>query len=271
MVIRALSLCAGIGGIDLGLKRAMGENYRTVCYVEREAYAAACLVARIKEGKLCDAPIWADLKTFDAKPWRGKVDLITGGYPCQPFSCAGKRQGANDERHLWPNIASIVRAIQPAQCFFENVPGHVSLGLEQVTTDLQAMGYTVSAGIFSAAQCGAPHIRKRLFILANSASTRCSEGRRQENESLRNETWRSKSQRPCSDVADADAITWSEECNVLRRGRSDFAWRSGRWPTEPDVGRVADGVPFRVERIAALGNAVVPATAALAWSVLTHA
>jgi DNA (cytosine-5)-methyltransferase 1 len=100
--LHALSLCAGAGGIDLGLTIAC-PTYRTVCYVEREAYAAATLVARMEDKALDCAPVWDDVGTFDGRPWRGAVDILTGGCPCQPFSVAGKRKGVDDPRHLWPH------------------------------------------------------------------------------------------------------------------------------------------------------------------------
>jgi DNA (cytosine-5)-methyltransferase 1 len=120
----------------------------------------------MEEGFIHPAPIWTDLKTFDGRPWRGIVDCIIGGYPCQPFSQAGRRLGKEDPRHLWPYFVEIIKQIQPNFCFFENVEGHLSLGFEQVRSDLQAMGYGVEAGLFSAAEIGASHLRKRLFILA---------------------------------------------------------------------------------------------------------
>lgn len=98
-----LSLCSGIGGLDLGLRLALPQA-RTVCYAEREVYPAAVLAARIADGALDDAPIWSDLRRFDGQPWRGVVDCIIGGYPCQPFSLAGKRLGTRDPRFVWPHI-----------------------------------------------------------------------------------------------------------------------------------------------------------------------
>ena len=95
------------------------------------------------------------------------VDILSGGYPCQPFSSAGKRLGADDERHLWPFIRDGIQRMAPRVCFFENVEGHISLGLSTVISDLEEMGYKVSFGIFSAAECGAPHQRKRVFVLAH--------------------------------------------------------------------------------------------------------
>jgi len=160
-----VSLCAGYGGIDLGLKRAI-PTLRTVAFSEIEAYACANLVAKMEAGQLDPAPIWTDLKTFPWAAFHGRVDILSGGYPCQPFSAAGKRLGTDDPRHLWPFIATGIRLMQPRFCFFENVEGHISLGLRAVIEELAELGYTATWGIFSASEVGAPHQRKRVFILA---------------------------------------------------------------------------------------------------------
>jgi len=160
-----LSLCAGAGAIDLGLTIACPE-YRTVCYVEREAYAAAILVARMEDAALDKAPVWHNITTFEGRPWRGAVDILTGGYPCQPFSVAGKRQGAEDPRHLWPHFARIIGECQPEWVFLENVANHLNIGYREVRGELEGLGYGVTEGLFTAAEVGAPHKRQRLFILA---------------------------------------------------------------------------------------------------------
>ncbi len=116
------------------------------------------------------APIWSDLKTFPSQEFRDRVDLLVAGYPCQPFSAAGKRLGTEDPRHLWPHIAGSIRVIRPRFCFFENVEGHISLGLREVIGELEEIGYQTAWGIFSAREVGAPHQRKRVFILAHSSS-----------------------------------------------------------------------------------------------------
>ena len=166
-----LGLCAGYGGIELGLKRVI-PNLRSVALCEIEAYACANLVAKMEAGLMEPAPIWTDLKTFPWAEFRDRVDILTGGYPCQPFSAAGKRLGTEDPRHLWPYIASGIRILRPKLCFFENVEGHISLGLREVIGELEQMGYKVSWGIFSAREVGAPHQRKRVFILAYDKSQR---------------------------------------------------------------------------------------------------
>jgi len=164
-----LSLCSGYAGIERGLELA-GFEHRTVAFVEIEAYAIARLANKMEAGELLPAPIWSNLKTLPVEPFRDRVDLITGGYPCQPFSAAGKRKGEEDPRHLWPHIREIVRAVRPVRCFFENVEGHITLGLREVISDLESLGYKTAWGIFSAREVGAPHQRKRVYILADSES-----------------------------------------------------------------------------------------------------
>ena len=169
--LTTLSLCTGYGGIERGLELT-GEQLNVLAHVEIEAFAIANLVAKMEEGKLAPSPIWSNLKTLPVEPFRDRVDLITGGYPCQPFSAAGKRAGKDDPRHLWPYISDIIRAVRPVRCFFENVEGHISLGLREVISDLESLGYKTTWGIFSAAEVGAPHQRKRVYILADSQSQR---------------------------------------------------------------------------------------------------
>jgi len=168
---RILSLCTGYGGIELGFERVFG-GISVLAHVEIEAFAIANLVNKMETGRMVPAPVWTDLKTFRSEIFRGHVDILTGGYPCQPFSAAGKRLGGDDPRHLWPHIRNIIRGCEPTMCFFENVEGHISLGLSTVISDLEEDGYRTTWGIFSAAEVGAPHQRKRVFILAHSSNSR---------------------------------------------------------------------------------------------------
>lgn len=162
-----LSLCTGLlRGLERGVEAALGNNIRFAAYVETEAFCIENLICGMEASVLDAAPIWTDVKTF---PWRSfykKIFAIIGGYPCQPFSMAGDRRGTDDPRHLWPYFKKGVRAIKPKLCFFENVPGHISLGLKEVKEDLEGMGYRVEAGIFSAEEIGGTQLRKRLFIMA---------------------------------------------------------------------------------------------------------
>jgi DNA (cytosine-5)-methyltransferase 1 len=249
--MNVLALCSGLGGFEQGLKLAE-PTARTVCYVEREAYPLAVTLARIRDGVLDDAPIWTDLKTFDGKPWRGVVDCITGGYPCQPFSYAGRRKGEDDPRHLWPHIARIIEEVRPARCFFENVAGHLDLGYREVRSRLEGLGYRVTEGLFTAAEVGAPHRRERLFILGSKVGDSDKPGPQGWRESKRE----GQHELPAWPPGPEDTDAWAA---VLEREPG----------LEPAIRRVADGVPHRVDRLAALGNAVVPAVAATAWLTLT--
>jgi DNA (cytosine-5)-methyltransferase 1 len=168
--ITTLEFCAGYGGIGLGLKNIFGERMRTIAYCELEGYAQANLLSKMEKGLMDVAPLWNDLKTFPYESFHGLVDILIAGYPCQPFSSAGKRAGKEDPRHLWPWIADGIRLLQPRMCFFENVEGHISLGLSTVISDLEELGYKSSFGIFSASEVGAVHQRKRVFIMAHNKS-----------------------------------------------------------------------------------------------------
>lgn len=160
-----VSLCYGIGGLDEGLERAIGK-LRHLCIVEIEAVLAANVVAKMEAGQMDPCPVWTDVKTFPAHIFRDRVDWLLGGYPCTPFSLAGKRKGTEDPRHLWPYFERIIEAMRPVCCFFENVDDHLTLGFPQVYESLSRMGYLVEVGIFSAEEVGAPHERQRMFILA---------------------------------------------------------------------------------------------------------
>jgi len=174
-----ISLCSGYGGIDLGLKRAIG-SIRTIAYSEIESFVCSNLVAKMEAGLLDVAPIWTNLKTFPWGHFRGRVDILSGGFPCQPFSSAGRRAGDEDPRHLWPHILRGIRELgRPPIVFFENVEGIISSKLAgtewsdptgtpvllHVLRELERVGYRATAGLFSATEVGAPHQRKRVFIL----------------------------------------------------------------------------------------------------------
>lgn len=160
-----LSLCAGAGGLDLGLMLAQ-PDFHTRCWVEWEPHPRDAIMGGQRAGYFAPAPIWDDVTTFDGRPFRGSIDTILAGYPCQPFSHAGQRKGENDERHLWPDIARIIGEIEPRWVFLENVAGHVSLGAETVLRALWDMGWTPAAGVFTASEVGAPHKRERWFCVA---------------------------------------------------------------------------------------------------------
>ncbi|MBU3032148.1 DNA cytosine methyltransferase [Paracoccus sp. XHP0099] len=162
-----LSLCAGGGGLDMGLM-LVEPGYHTRAFVEWEDWPRSVLIAAQAARYFAPAPIWDDLRSFDARPFRGVFDIVLAGYPCQPFSAAGKRGGASDPRHLWPEVARVIAECRPEWVFLENVAGHVTLGLESVLRKVWRLGYTPAAGLFSAAEVSAPHQRLRIFILAHT-------------------------------------------------------------------------------------------------------
>jgi DNA (cytosine-5)-methyltransferase 1 len=167
---KIISICSGSLGIERGLHRA-GANVRTVAYVEIEAFINFNLVAAMETGLVDKAPIWTDLQTFDGKPFHKRIHGIVGGYPCQGESFAGQRKLTEDPRFLYPHIERIIKSTKPIWCFFENVQGHLSGSFIHVLKSLQSMGYKVEAGLYTACEVGAPHQRKRIFILACSNIT----------------------------------------------------------------------------------------------------
>src|SRR3990167_5590742 len=188
-VIHGLALCAGVGGLELGVRLALGRRHRVVGYVERDAYAASLLATRMADGALDPAPIWDDLVTFDGRRWRGAVDLISAGFPCPSVSVAGLRRGADDERWLWDDVARIIGEVEPAWVYLENVSGILSADgrvrdpvgvalddaadgpvrdrtVADVLRGLAELGYDAEWTVLSAAEVGAPHLRQRWFCLA---------------------------------------------------------------------------------------------------------
>ena len=258
--ITHVSLCAGYGGIDLGLKGAIA-NLQTIAFNEIEAYACANLVAKMEQGLLDQALIWTNLKTFPWADFRGKVDVLSGGYPCQPFLTSGKRLGTEDPRHLWPYIANGIRLMRPNLCFFENVEGHITLGLREVISELESIGYSTTWGIFSASEVGAPHRRKRIFIMAHA---------------LCEQSWKPSERQRWEDISRGSKKIFDSNRSDVERPRlssgvqenypvvGDSSW----WKTESGLGRVANGHPYWVDRLRLCGNGVVPATATLAFKTL---
>ncbi len=163
--LNGLALCAGVGGLELGLKLAIPE-YRCVGYVEREAFAASILVARMEDKTLDQAPIWDCLESFEGSNFADRVDVISAGFPCQPWSSAGKRKGKDDDRWIWPAINRIICEVGPSIVFLENVPGLLIGGLGDVLGDLAQAGFDAEWGCYTATEVGASHKRERVFILA---------------------------------------------------------------------------------------------------------
>ena len=273
-----IALAAGAAGLELGVSLAV-PGYRTVCWVERDAYAAATLVARMGDAALDDAPVWSDLTTFNGLPWRGKVDIVTAGYPCQPFSQAGRRLGEKDPRHLWPHVRRILEETGAPLLFAENVLGHVTLGLESVWNDLQTMGFQVEAGIFSAAEVGASHIRKRLFLLAYANGFPIGKlagylsGERQA-AACSGEAPTGDSH--CRQVLDTPLYDGLVQGTGLFPPCADAIdaweqWIAARPDLQPCVAGDDDGLAHKLDRYRLAGNGVVPLAAGYALATLVAA
>lgn len=170
--LNLVGLCAGVGGLELGIRlgeHLRGYDVRGVCYVEREAAAAASLVASMDAGWLHPAPVWSDLATFDGRPWRGRVHILASGDPCQGNSVAGKGLGSDDPRFLIPQVLRIMDEVRPDRLIRENVTGNAAGQLDALARPLESMGYIVAAGIFSSGRTGNSHGRERLVVMADRA------------------------------------------------------------------------------------------------------
>ncbi len=268
-----LALFAGAGGGILG-GRLIG--WRTVCAVEIDPYARRVLLARQDDGCLEPFPIWDDVCTFDGRPWAGLVDVVSGGFPCQDISCAGKGGGiAGSRSGLWREMARIIGEVRPRFAFVENSPVLTSRGLGTVLGDLAALGYDATWGVLGACDAGAPHRRERIWITAESD---CHGRQAGQAESQRGATLQPHTEAGCEDVADAyieheQGLVTSDTNSEDRsqQGKRPAGPRRngvGWWATEPDMGRVAHGVAYRVDRLRCLGNGQVPAVARLSWETL---
>ena len=171
-VLTKINLFSGYGGFDLALRLA-GIESRTVCYVEWDKYCQQVIQARIGDGVLDDAPIWDDVREFDGLPWRGRVDIISASPPCQPYSTAGSRLGSSDSRNLFPDTLRIISEVQPRRVYLENVYGLTTKPKDgrpayagTVVGELAALGYDCRWDIVSAKDAGAPHLRKRWWLVA---------------------------------------------------------------------------------------------------------
>ena len=333
-MLKHVDLCSGIGGFALGFEWA-GLS-RPVMFCDIEPWSRKILAKHWP-----DVPIEEDVKVLanDARRLVPDCDILTAGYPCQPFSLAGKQKGTEDDRHIWPHIFRIVAQKRPAWCVFENVYGHIALGLDQVLADLEAEGYTTRTFIVPACGVNAPHRRDRLWIVGHTEDNGRNRGatqpgrKGQTHQQFEQFSIRSEPSRPSEDVAYAEgeqcnerqheisrekagekgirgeagasgqdvadtesfgvqglrpsgeqephthagkevsmcsgedvADTFSQRAQGGTAGRQDAenAWESPRsapewsWDVEPNVGRVANGIPRRVDRLKGLGNAIVP-------------
>ena len=228
--VTGLALCAGVGGLELGLSRAI-RGYRCVCFVEKDEVATQILRGRQQAGELDDAPVWDDLATFDGGRWRG-ADLISAGFPCQPFSTASR--GRRTAADLWPQVLRVILEVGPRVVFLENVQRKP---IERAANDLwRTAGYRCFAGHLDAAALGAPARRVRWWLFAHL------------------------------DDAEQSALALDAEVAGVSAAR-----QTDEWARRPDRILGMDArVPNRVDRLRCLGNAVVPAQAELAFRVLAE-
>ena len=280
------SLFAGIGGFDLGFERA---GIKTLWQVENDPY---CL--RVLERHSPNIQRYGDIKEIE---WEDVEvpDIVSGGFPCQPVSVAGKRKGTEDERWLWPEFARCLRVLRPRYVVLENVPGILALGFGDVLGDLAALGYDAEWDCIPAAAFGAPHLRYRVWVMAYTDNERRTgpiaeqrprktilprsrpvladadgsgrqgragqpTGRRVELEDggkMADASSIRLRKSPCPEVKKGQTNTRPEYSGVLSGGFE----RCSCWAVEPNVGRVADGVPARVDRLKCLGNSIVPQVA----------
>lgn len=305
-----LALFAGAGGGILGGKLL---GWTTVCAVEIERYPRECLLQRQRDGVLPGFPIWDDVRSFDGKPWRGLVDVISGGFPCQDISSAGKGSGIDGERSgLWAEMYRIICEVRPRFVLVENSPMLTLRGLHRVLGDLAEGGYDAAWSVLGAADVGALHRRDRMWIVAvdreqasdaDSYGVQCSELGREYNrteelagrgsdgmdaghgmENAPSERLEEPREVPGADNEEIEGRTAAGAggagsdaphthlpgCQEQRSAESDgeeyeTAECGGWWGSEPAVGRVADGVAHRVDRLKAIGNGQVPLVAAVAF------
>jgi len=292
-----VDLCSGIGGFALGFEWAGLSKPVLFCDIEPWS-------RKILKKHWPDVPIAEDVKELADDPdgLIPECSIITAGYPCQPFSLAGERRGSEDDRHIWPYIFSIVQAKRPAWCVFENVYGHVSMGLDEVLSDLEREAYAVRPFVVPACATDAPHRRDRVWIVARNVGNTISSrqcwnngrwsGQKPENrhedvantKSMHSDGGRKHSQQGerqvsklgessgSNDVADTDSklgeaqhersVLGKQNTKGSAEGHSDEGLQGNwQWKPEPSVGRVAHGIPRRVDRLKGLGNAIVPQVA----------
>lgn len=327
--LNTFHLFAGAGGGILA-DLLLGHNPIGAC--EIEPYPREVLLQRQRDGILPEFPIWDDICTFDGRPWKGRVDVVCGGFPCQDISAAGKGAGIEGKRSgLWGEMARVIGEIQPRFVFVENSPLLVGRGLAVVLGDLAEMGYDARWCVLGADDAGAPHRRKRIWILADAGSLGGASGLPEQEQREEGDTEKShhngcgQGERDVAQsssagtgnirraVGNEDGRTSGKHVPPLRQGNgedgSDRTYSTGKssldvadssgtttagrspgisgrewspredeesrpprnayWITEPELGRVANGVACRVDRLKAIGNGQVPHVAALAWKILT--
>lgn len=251
-----LDLFSGIGGFALAARM---NEVQTVAFVEKDAYAQ-----KVLRKNFADIPIYDDICKFDGKPFNGTW-LLTGGFPCQPFSLAGKRRGAEDDRALWPEMLRVIDEAKPRWVLGENVPGIITMELDRVLADLESLGYSAWPVAIPACATDARHRRNRVWIVAHAASGQDDgrNGRIVDAAPGRGESLNAAADSRRENVADANGAGREEQRRPVANGEEHETAQCGnRWEPEPAICRVVNGLPNRVDRLKGLGNAIVPQVAA---------
>lgn len=283
--MRMLSLFSGIGGIDLAAQWA---GIETVAFCEIDPYCQ-----KVLKKHWPDVPIYSDIKELRGEDI-GTVDIVAGGFPCQPFSVAGKQRSKEDDRYLWPEMFRIIQETKPTWVVGENVPGIINLALDQVLSELESTGYETITFNIPACGVNAPHRRARIFIVGYSEHNGQSAIKKLRSNEATSNKWGQEEQKKTRELARANRPTnvpslrrskegsqqdvantrcklWKSR-NATEMGTDKRKWthsnihnkssskgyRTGQWKSEPNVGRVANGISRRVDKLRGLGNAVVP-------------
>lgn len=271
--MKHLDLFSGIGGFALAARNVWGEEYENVGFVDNDEFCQKVIAKNFPNTK-----IYGDIKQFNAKGI--SADLITGGFPCQPFSSAGEQRGKEDDRDLWPEMFRVIRTIHPAWVVGENVAGFIGMELDRSISDLESEGYAVQTFVIPASAVNAPHRRYRVWIIANSKNT----GNTRKSDGLQEKNGGSK----------RDSVSQLENSALLRNaphsasdnGKGSFKESKhslqplgadpflGAWEARQSVlpeavlCRADDGIPNRLDRTKALGNAIVPQVAEEIFKVI---
>jgi DNA (cytosine-5)-methyltransferase 1 len=299
--MNGLALFAGVGGLELGIKQLIPSS-RIICYVEGEAFSASVLVSKMEKGLLHEAPIWSNVRTFNGSIFSRKVDFISAGFPCQPFSNAGKLKGKEDERWLWNDIERIIGEVRPNFIFLENVSNFINGGIDAVLGTLAKFGFNAEYGCLKVSQVGGNHHRNRFFLFAYTEqggrimadSNSFTKGDRRNNQNIQkfilkqkrkfenlsysdskrfnknkfNSSWKKFDSIRCGENLSHSDI---KRTQIQVKGKFPgfkFSQCPCWWKIEPRVCRVVDGVADRVDRLRACGNGVVPYQAYRAYSEL---
>jgi DNA (cytosine-5)-methyltransferase 1 len=259
--MRHLDLFSGIGGFALA---ARWSGFETVAFCEIDSYCQ-----KVLNKHWPDVPIYGDIRELGKERLENDgistgVDFLTGGFPCQPFSVAGRQKGQDDNRHLWPEMLRIISEIRPNWVIGENVSGFVSLALDDCLFDLESQGYETETFVLPACAVDAPHRRDRVWIMANTgrqlrSGSEFSRANGLENKEQNADLAQRSSAPPRKNVADPDSSGFKKQrLRISAEKKHQASECRSFWATEPSVGRVVDGLPHRVDRLKGLGNAVVP-------------